>query len=120
MALLRVARIDEERHSIAPVLVALDYTGTDIPAQPELDSLADKPETPFRLDGSPLPPWASTSWRVAVHKRTDYPAAGFHRAGHTIVRQGDPTFETRTYSSWQPLQRELERNLTDTPTIPTQ
>jgi hypothetical protein len=32
MALLRVARIDE-RHSVAPVLVAFDFTETYMPAQ---------------------------------------------------------------------------------------
>ncbi|WP_406081285.1 DUF4259 domain-containing protein [Micromonospora sp. NBC_00858] len=115
LALLRVARIDVERHSVAPVLVALDFTGTSMPTQPELDSLADKPQTPFKLDGRPLPSWASASWLVAVNQRVDYNAAGFHRAGRTIARPGDPTFDTRTYTSWQLLQRELERTLTDAP-----
>ncbi|WP_319460011.1 DUF4259 domain-containing protein [Micromonospora sp. RTP1Z1] len=118
LALLRVARIDDERHSVAPILIALDFTGTRTPPQPELDSLGDKPETPFRLDGSPLPPWASASWRVAAFKRTDYDTAGFQRAGHTIARPGDPAFHTRTYTSWQLLPRELERNLTDAPATP--
>ncbi|MEV0158272.1 DUF4259 domain-containing protein [Micromonospora sp. NPDC050686] len=118
LALLRVARIDDERHSVAPVLVALDFTGTHMPSQPELDTLADKPEAPFRLDGSPLPPWASASWRVAVFNRMNYDAAGFHRAGRTIARLGDPAFHTRTYTSWQLLPGELERNLTNAPATP--
>ncbi|MEU5529427.1 DUF4259 domain-containing protein [Micromonospora chersina] len=118
LALLRVARIDDERHSVAPVLVALDLTGTHVPNQPELDSLADKPETPFRLDGSPIPAWASTSWRVAVFERIDYDTAGFQRAGHTIARRDDPAFHTRTYTSWQLLSRDLERNLTDASAMP--
>ncbi|RKN18958.1 hypothetical protein D7147_16285 [Micromonospora musae] len=115
LVLLRVAHIDDERHSVAPVLVALDFTGTRMPPQPELDSLADKSSTPFRLDGSRLPPWASTSWRVAVFKRIDYDTAGFQRAGRTTARPGDPDFRTSTYDSWQQLPHELERNLTDAP-----
>ncbi|WP_154937054.1 DUF4259 domain-containing protein [Micromonospora palomenae] len=115
LTLLRVARIDDDRHSVAPVLVALDYTGTRLPPQPELDTLADKPETPFRLDGTPLPPWASASWRVATFKRIDYDTAGFERVGPTTARPGDKDFRTPTYTSWQLLPRELERNLTDAP-----
>ncbi|MFI5490510.1 hypothetical protein [Micromonospora echinaurantiaca] len=115
LALLRVARIDVKRHAVAPVLVALHVTGTHIPTQPELDSLADKLETPFKLDGRPLPSWMSVSWLVTVNQRIDYTAAGFHRTGHTITRPGDPTFDTRTYTSWQLLRHELERNLSDAP-----
>ncbi|SIN44786.1 hypothetical protein SAMN04489832_7330 [Micromonospora cremea] len=115
LVLLRVARIDDDRHSVAPVLVALDFTGIRMPPQPELDTLADKPETPDRLGGV-RPPWASTSWRVvASFKRIDHDTAGFHRVARTTARPGDPDFRTSTYTSWQSLPRELERNITDAP-----
>ncbi|PWR10176.1 hypothetical protein DKT68_09880 [Micromonospora acroterricola] len=118
LVLLRVARVDDDRHSVAPVLVALDFTGSRMPPQPDLDGLADQPETPFRLDGRQLPSWAFASWRVAVNNRVNYDDAGLERAGSTIARPGDPTFDTRTYTTWQLLQRGLERNLADMPTTP--
>ena len=34
--------------------------------------------------------------------------------------QVTPIFDTGTYTSWQLLQRELERTLTDAPTLPEQ
>jgi hypothetical protein len=109
--LLRVACIDAQRHSIAPVLVAMDYDGEAVPPPEQIDRLADRPATPFRLDGSPLPAWSSTAWRVTVHGKVDHAQAGFHRLGATMARAGDASYTPTAYTSWTNLSTELESNL---------
>jgi hypothetical protein len=112
-ALLRVARIDHDRYSVAPIMVALDHDGQDLVHLPDIDTLADRAATPFKLDGSPMPPWSSTSWRVSTHRRIDHRAAGFQDVGATTARPGDASLATRTFCSWQLLSGEMEFNLTE-------
>jgi hypothetical protein len=106
-ALLRVARIDEHRLSVAPILVILAFDGEHIPPRPELDRLPDRTDKPHRIDGTARPPWSTAVWRVTVHRRVDYAGSGLRRIGHTIARRTDPTIACRTYATWDQLVAEL-------------
>ena len=87
-ALPRVARIDHDRSSVAPILVVLDFDGAQIPEAHKLKRIHDRTPTPFRIDGSPLPPWHATCYRVMAIKSVDYADVGFERVGPHTERRG--------------------------------
>ncbi|MGH9428655.1 MAG: hypothetical protein ACRD2L_20385, partial [Terriglobia bacterium] len=105
-ALLRVARIDEHRISVAPILVALDNENAEPPGLELVASLPDRHET-RQLSKGPTPAWYATTFRPMVFKRVDYRDAGFERIGRTNVRLGDGTIQPRLYLDWALLAQTL-------------
>ncbi len=109
-ALLRVARIEDHRLSVAPILVALDYDGAEPPSVERINQLPDQPEARPAIRFTPSP-WATTRWRPMVFKRVDYRNAGFVRLGRIERRPGDETLQPQSYGWWAALAEELTRFL---------
>lgn len=113
--LLRVARLDDHRTSLAPILAALDYDGRKVPSSRRLQRLQDR--TPVGPRSDPvtglLPSWHSTTFRVIVHKKVDYADAGFAVIGSTSRRPGDDSLTAQTYCTWAQLRSTIERNVRD-------
>jgi len=101
-ALLRVARLHESRIAVAPILVVLDFEGTEPPLSKDLSTLADRPEgSPRLLD--PPPPWYRTRFHVQVLDKNDYRDTGFERVGRVEARPGDESVPARAYTHWAGL-----------------
>ncbi len=109
--LLRVARLEESRIAVTPILVALDFDGTDPPQGAALQALRDRPELRTGLPGPPRRPWDDTRFCVIYLPKADYRDAGFQRAGHIEPRPGDETLPFRTYMGWKLLATTLEWEL---------
>ncbi|GAA0902085.1 hypothetical protein [Virgisporangium aurantiacum] len=109
VALLRVARVDDDRSAIAPILVVVDFDGDRIPEPAVLDTLPDRMEPARRFDGLP---WSAARFHVQVLRRVDYDAAGLRRVATIQARTGDETVSARSYTNWQGLARQMEFELT--------
>ena len=112
VALLRVARIDTDRYSVAPILRAIQFSGTTIPSAEPMAALADRPEVDQALRWqSPSPPWSSVRFRPTAHNKTDYAGAGFEVVGQLGERPGDDDMRAQSFMEWPTLAKVLERNL---------
>lgn len=109
LALFRVARIDDSRTAVAPILVTLDFIGDQTPEPAVLDTLPDRIEPQRRFDGLP---WSTTQFYVQVMRRIDHEAAGFRRIGTAARRAGDNTVFARSYTDWHAMARYIEHELT--------
>jgi hypothetical protein len=110
IALVRVARIEEERHVVAPILRVLRYSGTTLPSEPEIASLPDRPRVALEPP-LPSPPWSSSMWMTEADGEDDYDKVGFRRVTNIGSRPGDENARAWTYGSWHSLATSLEYNL---------
>lgn len=116
LLLLRVARIDDHRLSVAPILVLLDWFKAKEPAGWRFKSLSDKPSN-TRGKSEPdrrgsLPPWHSTTFRPMARKGIDYGEAGFAIVRDGVVRRDDERVNASTLLDWESLARHLDREVT--------
>jgi hypothetical protein len=109
LALLRVARVEDSRWSVAPILVMLEFEGDKVPPNDMLEAVPDRAEPTRRSDG---PRWSRTCFHVQAMRRVDYQAAGLHRAGTVRPRHSDDTVTASSYTSWHALARLVEFELT--------
>lgn len=108
-ALLRVARIDDHRLSVAPIVVALDFEGTHVPTVGRLRRLRDRTATRPRFDTSTgvLSRWTSTPFRVASYRKIDFADAGFEVVASVPSRPGDDSLQAQSYCDWTQFASEL-------------
>jgi len=100
-ALLRVARLHQSRIGVIPVLVALDFEGTEPPPPEELRTLPDRPERkPKLLEPRP---WDHIRFSVQSFQKIDYRNAGFERLGRIESRAGDESVPVNIYTHWSGL-----------------
>lgn len=107
IALLRVARIDDQRVGAAPVLEWLDWRGRSLPADWRLRRLKVREERA-------LGPRRPATYRVARQRKkdADWSDSGFVVAARVPPRAGDETAQAWTYLGWSGLAKTLERELT--------
>lgn len=110
IALVRVARIEEDRHVVAPILRVLRYSGTTLPSEAEIASLPDRPRVALEPP-LPSPPWSSSMWMAEADGDEDYDKVGFRRVTNIASRPGDDNARAWSYGSWHSLATELERDL---------
>jgi len=109
MALLRVARIDDQRLGAAPIVELLDWSGRSLPAGWRLRRLTPRVGR-AALGGPPRP----ATYRVARHrsKDPDWSDSGFVRAARVPRRADDDGVQAWVYGAWRALGMDLERLLT--------
>lgn len=114
--LLRVARIETSRVSIAPILVLLDYARSKLPRTAKLNKMPDRPEPP-RSYSSLQQPWGITRFHVGVYRKSDpdYAEAGFTKIGTIRPRITDAAVRAGMYTQWSQFGPDLERWMIDKP-----
>ncbi len=111
IALLRVALIDEDRHSVAPIVKVLEYSGYTEPDADQLALIGDRERPNIDPPPSPSPPWWSVEWRAEADEGIDYAEAGFRLLATIPPRPGDGSARAWTFGSWSSLARTLDRDL---------
>jgi hypothetical protein len=106
MALLRVARVDDQRVGAAPIVEELDWNGRSLPARWRLRRLAVREED--------APRSRPRTYRLAKHlkKDADWHECGFVLAAKLDPRPGDAAAQAWVYAGWRVMARGLERKLT--------
>jgi len=108
-ALLRVARVDEHRIGVAPIVEWLDWSGDTVPSERKIRRMRPRIDTRFR-------PPRPVTYRVARHRRKDpdWSDVGFSVAeGVTLTRSGDEQCEAWNHFPWSGLKMVLERELAE-------
>jgi hypothetical protein len=110
--LLRVARLEDSRYGVAPVLILLDFAGPKLPGIAKVARLRDKAEPP-RSYAALSQPWGITRYHVGVYKKSDpdYLQAGFSLIGTIQGRDGDQTVRAGSYTTWKLFGPDLESQL---------
>ncbi len=113
VVLLRVARIDDNRYSVAPILVVLDFNGSTLPTERKMARLKDRRPAGVRRRRATglFPKWYTTTYRVTAHRKVDFADAGFRIVGSIPSRPGDETWQAWSHCGWEILARELAFNL---------
>jgi hypothetical protein len=108
MALLRVARVDDHRVGVAPILEWLDWRGKSAPSGWRLRRLK------VRVEPHSLASPGHTAFRVAKHRQrdADWRESGFSIVAKTPAQARDGDVEARSYTAWSGLHTILERELT--------
>lgn len=108
IALLRVARVDNQRVGAAPVVEWLDFRGRSIPAEWRLRRLNVSERD------SAMGPRRPATYRVARHRKKDpdWSDSGFVLASRLGPRGGNESAQAWTYLEWNALAEHLERHLT--------
>jgi hypothetical protein len=110
MALFRVARVDDQRVGVAPIIERLDWHGCVVPDAQVLARLTVRAGTTPAL-GGPVRP---ETYRVARHRGTD---PGWVETGFAVVatippRDADQQTQAWVYTAWTGLAKSTERELT--------
>jgi len=110
MALFRVARVDDNRVGVAPIVERLDWHGRAVPDAPVLARIPVRAGTRSAL-GGPVRP---ETYRVARHRRKD---PGWAERGFAVVatvppRDGDQQTQAWVFTAWTGLAKSAERELT--------
>lgn len=105
LALVRVARIDDDRLGVAPVLSLLDWSGRSVPSDHQLRGL----QTRYARDGSDRP----MTYRPSVHrtKAPDWRDAGFEVVAKEVRQVDDGTVQPWSYCGWDVLASAVERDV---------
>ena len=112
LALLRVAKVDDQRVGAAPILEWLDWSGRSVPRPWRLRRLSP------RLGDLPLPGRKELrrpqTFRVGRYKKKspDWPDVGFTQVAQLPARPGDSEAQAWSYLDWSALSKKLERQLT--------
>lgn len=114
--LLRVARIEASRVSIAPILVLIDYALSKLPRMAKINKTPDRTEPP-RSYSALQQPWGITKFHVGVYKKSDpdYADAGFTKIATIRPRIADATVRAGMYTQWSQFGSDLERWMIDKP-----
>lgn len=107
-ALFRVARINESRVAVAPVLVALRHDPATLPSPDRLGRLRNRKVPRLVPTKTGLAPWWTTSFHVMVIRKVDYTDAGFWKHGRMPSRRGDADVSPGTYIDWTGLAERLD------------
>jgi hypothetical protein len=112
--LLRVARIETNRFSVAPILVLLDYARATLPKPAKIDNIPDRAEPP-RSYAALHQPWGIIRFKVCVRTRSDhdYAEAGFTKAGTIGPRTTDAAVVAGMSTWWSQLGSDLDRWMKD-------
>ncbi len=110
-ALVRVARVDEDGHSIAPILKVLNYSDHLVPEASQIAFVADRQKPDIDPPPSPSPPWWTVDYRPEADEGIDYREAGFHLVANVEPKPGDDHARAWTSGPWRNLARGLERDL---------
>ncbi len=110
MALLRVARVDDHRIGVAPIVEWLDWSGRSMPGTWRLGRLKPRAGNSPALGGPRRP----ATYRVARHRKkdADWRDIGFVRAASVPSSPADAGVQAWTYLDWRGLAKDLERLLT--------
>lgn len=103
-ALFRVARVDEHRVGVAPILRRLDWNKSALPSDRKLRRLRPMPEP------RPNDPGPSVSFRVAKHRKKDedWRDVGFVIVGRANTDTADAAYQPRIYTAWRALRTALD------------
>jgi len=114
--ILRVARIEHSRGSVALVVVLLDFASASLPAVKKIAKVRDRAEPP-RSYSALHQPWGRTSFHVGVYKRSDpdHAAARFPAIGSIGPRHGDSGIAAGIYTQWSQFGSLLDRWMNDQP-----
>jgi hypothetical protein len=114
--LFRVARIEDTRYGVAPVLVLLDFARLRLPGMARIARLSDRPE-PTRNYANLHEPWGITRFHVGVGKKSDpdYQQSGFSLIGTIASREGDQDVSAGVYTQWVQFGPDLEHQLESKP-----
>jgi hypothetical protein len=106
----RVARIDDSRYAVAPILVALDHDRPAIPSERRLRRLNDRvpDRRPDRGDGF-LPDWHVVTFHVTGAQRGRLCRCWIRRDRAMPPRNDDSVVEASAYYSWENLANDLDR-----------
>jgi len=98
-ALYRVARVDEHRVGVAPILRRLDWDKGALPSDRKLRRLRPMPEP------RPNDPGPSVSFRVAKHRKKDddWRDVGFVVVGRADTDSADAVYQPGIYTAWRAL-----------------
>ncbi|MDF1597237.1 MAG: hypothetical protein P1T08_14255 [Acidimicrobiia bacterium] len=102
-ALFRVARLNDSRVAVAPILVALHYNGADLPEPGRLRRLRDRRAPQLRPTKSGRAPWWAVSFHVMTIKKVTHADAGFVKVGQVRSKKGDGARRPGTYVDWTVL-----------------
>jgi Domain of unknown function (DUF4259) len=100
---VRVVRIDENQHWVAPTVQILDWHGDRLPSVADLE---DAPDMPTRPDPPPNP-WRSTRSTRLGRRGHDFQDHGFVRCGSIAARAGDADSSTGGVGGWNNLESHL-------------
>ena len=89
--LMRVARMEDNRYYLAPVIKYLDYAHPVLPAADALDAIPDRTLSANQ--------WRNVDQKV-IEKRGQHEHEGFHLIGHIQSRPGDDQLRTKVSSAW--------------------
>jgi hypothetical protein len=108
--LLRVARIEDTRYGVAPILILLDFARPKVPSIARIGRIRDRREPPSSY-ASLQQPWGITRYHVCVYRRSDpdYQQAGFSVMGTVSARAGDQDVKLGMSTQWSLLGPDPER-----------
>lgn len=102
-ALFRVARLNDSRVAVAPILVALQYNGPGVPEPGRLRRLRDRRAPQLRPTKSGRAPWWAVSFHVMTIKKVTHADAGFVKVGRVRNKKSDDAQRPATYVDWASL-----------------
>jgi hypothetical protein len=107
VAVLRVARVDEHRVNVAPIIQWLDWDGHTVPAGRKLRRLKVRRDRKTVVEGL-------STFRVAKYRKRDpdWRDSGFALLERGETRRGDSKETARSHTAWSRLATILERELT--------
>lgn len=106
--LLRVARVEETRYGVRPVVRTLDYSGSRLPTERELRKAKYLVIGTLKSRGRRRPRPTGAALSRARQKDPDFGDVGFAIVGHLKPRRGDRDVRATRYSSWESARDSIE------------
>jgi hypothetical protein len=102
LTLWRVARVDNNGSSAAPIMQQLDWAGSMAPDNATLSELPPLPN--FRVRSKPVTCWRVDKWQ---RRDPDWFASGFTLYDRTPPRSEDEHVPARGWTEWQSMHDQL-------------